>query len=109
VSSIGLPSIIQKYVDASNQHDVPGILSCFSDDAVVHDEGREFRGIEVIESWTTKTIEKYEFQFKPVEMKGEEPNLVVAIEVSGTFDGSPVTPDYHFTLANGKITSLLID
>ena len=107
--TIKLPQIIQKYVAASNQHDVKSILACFSDDAVVRDEGKEFRGEEMIEGWLVKTIEKYKFQFKPVSIKGDNTEGVLAVKVSGTFDGSPITLDYHFTIEGDKIGSLTID
>ena len=55
-----------------------------------------------------KTIEKYKFQFKPLGIKGEDTQIVVAVEVSGTFDGSPVTLDYHFIIENDKISSLTV-
>jgi hypothetical protein len=55
-----------------------------------------------------KTIEKYN-SFKPLNIKDDEAEVVIAIEVSGTFDGSPVTFDYHFTIENEKILSLTID
>ena len=48
---IKLPQIIEKYVDASNRHDVKSILSCFSADAFIRDEGEELRGKEAIEGW----------------------------------------------------------
>jgi hypothetical protein len=41
--NLELPPIIQKYVEASNQHDVKSILACFSDDAVVRDEEETLR------------------------------------------------------------------
>jgi hypothetical protein len=66
VMKLELPPIIQKYVEASNQHDVKSILACFSDDAVIRDEEETLRGKEAIEDWVVKTIEKYKFQFKPV-------------------------------------------
>jgi hypothetical protein len=53
-----LPPIIQKYVEASNQHDVKSILACFSDDAVIRDEEETLRGKEAIEDWVVKTIAK---------------------------------------------------
>ena len=105
---IKLPESIKKYINASNEHDVKSILSCFSDDALVHDEGEELRGKKSIEGWIVKTIQKYKFQFKPLDIKGEDTEIVVAVEVSGTFDGSPVTLDYHFTIENDKILSLAI-
>jgi hypothetical protein len=39
----------------------------------------------------------------------DEAEVVVTVEVSGTFDGSPVTLDYHFTIESDKILSLTID
>ena len=107
--NVELPSIIQKYIDASNAHDVKSVLACFSDDAVVHDERETLRGTEAIRNWITKTIEKYKFQFKPLTIKPDDAKPVVTVEVSGTFDGSPVTLDYQFTLENEKIRSLVID
>ena len=106
---IKLSPVIKKYVDASNAHDVKSILACFSDDAVVHDEGETLHGKNAIESWIAKTIEKYKFQFRPLSSKDDDGEVVVAVEVSGTFDGSPVTLDYHFTIESDKISSLTID
>jgi SnoaL-like domain len=98
-----------KYVAVSNQHDVKSILACFSGDAVVRDEGKEFRGKDMIEGWIVKTIEKYKFHFKPLSNKDDKDEMVVAVQVSGTFDGSPVRLDYHFTIEGDKILSLTID
>jgi ketosteroid isomerase-like protein len=106
---IKLPRIINDYVNASNAHHVKSILACFSDDAVVHDEAETLHGKKAIEGWIVNTIEKYKFQFRPLKIKGNDPEVVVAVEVSGTFDGSPVTLDYHFTIENDKISSLTID
>jgi ketosteroid isomerase-like protein len=107
--AIKLRGPISDYINASNAHDVKSILACFSDDAVVHDEGETLHGKKSIEGWIVKTIEKYKFQFKPLRIKVDDPEVVVAVEVSGTFDGSPVTLDYHFTVENEKILSLTID
>jgi len=106
---IKLPRIINDYVNASNAHDAKSILACFSDDAVVHDERETLHGKKAIEGWIAKTIEKYKFQFKPLSIKDDDSEVVVAVEVSGTFDGSPVTLDYNFTIENDKISSLTID
>jgi ketosteroid isomerase-like protein len=108
IMTIKLPRIINDYVNASNAHDAKSILSCFSDDAVVRDEGERLHGTKAIEDWITKTIEKYKFQLKPISIKDDNA-VVVAVEVSGTFDGSPITLDYHFTIESDKILSLTID
>ncbi len=67
------------------------------------------RGREAIGHWIAKTIAKYKFQFKPLRMKDENAEVVVTVEVSGTFDGSPIALDYHFKIENEKILSLTID
>ena len=67
------------------------------------------RGKKAIEAWIAKTIEKYKFQFKPLCVKEDDGGVVVSVEVSGTFPGSPVTLDYHFKVENEKIMSLAID
>jgi ketosteroid isomerase-like protein len=107
--TIKLPPIIGAYVDASNNHEVNSILSCFSDDAIVHDEGKEFRGKKAIGAWIAKTIERYKFQFKPLSIKDCDSEVVARIEVSGTFDGSPISLDYRFAIKNDKILSLTIE
>ena len=107
--NVKLPGIINDYINASNAHDVKSILSCFSDDALVRDEEETLHGKQAIEGWITKTIEKYKFQFRPLSRKDDNAEIVVTVEVSGTFDGSPVTLDYHFTIDSDKISSLTID
>jgi ketosteroid isomerase-like protein len=49
IMAIKLPRIINDYVNASNAHDAKSILSCFSDDAVVRDEGERLYGTKTIE------------------------------------------------------------
>lgn len=106
---VTLPQIVKEYIDASNAHDVKSILSCFSDDALVYDEGKEFRGKKLIEDWVVKTIEKYKFRFTPLSAKNDDATVVVSVEVSGTFPGSPVSPDYRFIVESDKIASLTIE
>ena len=90
------PPVIQSYIAASNAHDVKGIMECFTDDI---DIGR----------WATETIQKYKFKFKPLSADKRGAETILSVEVSGSFPGSPITLDYHFTLANDKIQSLIID
>ena len=104
-----LPSVIQKYIDASNAHDVKSILACFAEDAVVRDENATMNGKVDIEGWITTTIDKYKFQFKPLSSQERDNENIVSVEVSGTFPGSPIILDYHFVIDSGKISSLAID
>ena len=103
------PLVIQSYIAASNAHDVKGIMDFFTDDAVVRDENATRHGKIDIGRWATETIRKYKFQFKPLNAAEHDAETILSVEVSGSFPGSPVTLDYHFTIANDKIHSLTID
>ena len=107
--SVTLPLIIQSYLDASNAHDVESILGCFTDDAVVRDEDSTMRGKIDIERWVTTTIEKYKFQLKLLTAEERHNEMIVAVQISGTFPGSPISLNYHFAIVNGRIASLTID
>ena len=106
---MNLPTAVQSYIDASNAHDVPSILSCFAEDAVVRDENETMRGRIDIERWVATTVEKYNFQFKPLSSQERDNETVVGVEVSGTFPGSPICLDYHFAIMGNKITGITID
>jgi len=106
---IELPAVVQTYVDSSNRHDVEAILLCFSAGAIVQDEAHEHRGSKEIQDWIATTIEKYKFQIKPLSVSNPDGETIVAMEVSGTFPGSPITLDYRFTITGDKISSLTIN
>jgi hypothetical protein len=106
---ISLPPVIQRYVDASNAHDVKSILACFEDDAVVRDENETRHGKIEIERWASETTDKYKFHFEPLSVGDRNNETVVTMEVSGSFPGSPIALDYHFIVTNKKISSLFID
>ena len=106
---MNLPITIRSYIDASNAHDVPSILACFNDGAVVRDENATHRSKIEIERWVRTTIEKYRFQFKPLSSQERDNETVVSVEISGTFPGSPISLDYYFAIADDKIASLMID
>ena len=103
------PPVIQSYIEASNAHDVKGIVDCFTDDAVVRDENAMQHGKIDIGRWAAETIQKYKFQFKPLSADKRGAETILSVEVSGSFPGSPITLDYHFTIAKDKIQSLIID
>ena len=106
---MNLPPAILRYIDASNAHDVDAIVDCFGEGAVVRDENAMRHGKVDIAHWATETIEKYKFHFKPLNADERDAQTIVSVEVSGSFVGSPITLDYHFTITNNKIQSLMID
>ncbi|ACL16806.1 nuclear transport factor 2 family protein [Methanosphaerula palustris] len=99
---------IETYFYASNIPDNELIVNCFTEDAIVLDEGHTYRGHAAIRKWRDDVTEQWTIttEITGVAEKGGE--TVVTATVSGNFDGSPVPLDFHFTVENEKITALRI-
>jgi hypothetical protein len=106
--SIKLPKIIAAYVQAQNAHDAKATLACFSENAFVHDEGEDHHGKKAIAEWIDKTTKKYKPHFSPTKIVEGDKETILAVRVSGSFEGSPVDLDFHFVIENELIASLNI-
>ena len=106
--SAKLPKTVQTYVEAYNARNREAALASFSDDALVHDEAKDHRGRKAIAEWLGETLEKYQPLLTPGKVEGGDQKPVVAMTVSGSFPGSPVTLAFQFTLENGRIAGLNI-
>ena len=103
-----LPNVIATYIAAKNAFDVNATLACFSDNAVVHDEHRDHQGQWEIKLWIEETIRKYQDQLRPIRRAAKDRTVALTAEISGTFDGSPIELDIHFTIEQDKITDLSV-
>jgi ketosteroid isomerase-like protein len=103
-----LPPPISNYFKAVNVQDVDAMLSAFSDDASVRDEGQDMIGRAAIREWIDDTTRKYRVTLTPTEVRQSDERTIVTARVSGAFPGSPVELRYHFTITGGKIARLEI-
>ena len=103
-----LPQIIADLLTAQEQYDSIAFSECFSNDAVVFDEGRTYHGRDEIRQWNEMTNAKYKTKYKPLEISNSGDDLILTANISGIFDGSPATIKYNFVLKQGKIISLRI-
>ena len=103
-----LPQPVVNYLAAVTAKDTQMFARCFTDDALVHDEGRAYRGLDAIRSWKQETQTKYKYVMKPLDASVSQKTVKLRVRLTGDFPGSPVDLDYTFTLANDKITSLEI-
>jgi ketosteroid isomerase-like protein len=104
--SLALPKPDTNYLAAVEAKDTDMLALCFADDALVHDEGRDYRGLDAIRSWKQETQTKYKYVMKPLNASVSQKTVKLRVRLTGDFPGSPVDLDYTFTLANDKITSL---
>jgi len=103
-----LPKIIEAYIEAKNAHDIKATLACFSEHAVVHDEGKDLHGKPKVKEWLEETIRKYKDHLRPIQSIENNGEFVLTAEVSGTFDGNPINLDFHFTVERDRIAALSI-
>lgn len=106
--AIALPKPIADYFAADAAKDAGGVARCFSDEAVVRDEGHAYSGRGAIRQWKTASSQKYSSTVEPVAIAMEGDRTVVTGHVASDFPGSPVDLRYGFTLDGGKIAGLEI-
>lgn len=101
---MNLPKVIDDLLKAQDTYDSIAYSSCFSEAAVVFDEGKKHKGRIEIESWIAKANEEYKTVMKP--LLYDETKSILAAEISGNFPGSPIILKYHFEIVDGLIQSL---
>ncbi len=103
-----LPKLIARFVATQNNYDSEAYAECFTDSAIVHDEGKTHTGKAEIQQWIEEANEKYQSQMKPLNYEESGPNGTLTAEVSGTFPGSPIMLQFHLGLKDDLIDSLKV-
>lgn len=103
---MNLPAVVTELIKAQNNFDSTAYANCFTETAVVFDEGKTHKGRTAIKSWIDKANKEYHAVMKPLEYSATQQTLKT--EVSGTFPGSPVTMIYHYEFEAELIQSLKI-
>ena len=103
-----LPKVVSDLVQAQAQFNSEAFANCFSETAVVFDEGKTHKGKMEIQQWNAHTNSKYQTVLRPVAYVEKGGKSILTTNVSGTFDGSPIVVDYQFEIKNGLIQSLKI-
>jgi hypothetical protein len=105
--SLNLPKPIAAYF-AADKGDSETLSQCFTENAVVKDEGRTYKGRAAIKKWKTDTSAKYEYTSEPFVCEQKERKTVVTSRLTGNFPGSPVDLRFLFELKGDKVESLEI-
>lgn len=105
---MNLPTVITNLVTAQNNFDSRAYSNCFSETAVVFDEGHTHNGRKQIEHWIADANERYKATMKPVSFEEKETESLLKAEVSGNFPGSPLVLSYQLLIQDGQIHSLKI-
>lgn len=102
-----LPAPIASFF-AHGATDPVAVARCFTEDALVLDEGHEHRGRAAIAAWNADVVAKYSFTTAPLAVETDGARTTVTAEVAGDFPGSPVELRFRFTMDKDLIVRLEI-
>ncbi len=106
--AIDLPTPIAAYFAADKGRDAQAVSRCFTEDAVVMDEGHTFVGRDTIRRWMAESSAKYTYTAEPIALESAGERTVVTAHLTGNFPGSPVNLRYFFHLDGEAIAALEI-
>jgi hypothetical protein len=105
--TLDLPQAIAAYFTA-DKGDSDAVSRCFTECAVVQDEGHTYRGRAAIRQWKADASAKYQYTSEPITCEQTEGRFVVTSRLTGNFPGNPVDLRFVFGLEGDKIASLEI-
>jgi hypothetical protein len=103
------PDVVNRYFEADESRDIDAIVSLFSDDAVVVDEGLTWSGSAEIRAWQHGPASKWTYTttVAGVEPMGEDRYRATG-RLEGNFPGGTAELKWDFTLSGGFISHLKI-
>ncbi len=108
-----LPPVISGYLAASDRADTEAVVRCLAEDAVVVDEGQEWRGTAAIRRWRDTVAKAYDYTVQVTgakalgEVDGAERHDVY-LHLEGNFPGGEVDLTDRFAVRGGRIARLEI-
>jgi len=102
-----LPEVITQYHASHDCRDTNSALTTFARDAVVKDEGHEYRGREEIRDWLSRASVEFTYTRTLIEADEIDSNTwVVVNHLEGDFPGGEVDLRYRFVVTDGYIREL---
>ncbi|HEX2534071.1 MAG TPA: nuclear transport factor 2 family protein [Chitinophagaceae bacterium] len=105
---MNIPTSVTELVAAQNRSDSTAFAACFTDNAIVYDEGRTYEGRAAIRQWNAGANKKYRTAMQLLDYEQEGEQGLLRARISGIFPGSPIVLNYHLTFSGGQIKSLNI-
>jgi hypothetical protein len=102
-----LPKPIAAYF-TDDKGDTELLPQCFTQEAIVDDEGHAHTGRAAIKAWKTDASAKYQYTCEPVSCEESAGQTIVTSHLVGNFLGSHVNLRFIFTLAGDQIAMLEI-
>jgi len=103
------PNVISRYFEADARRDIDAMVTLFTEDAVLVDEGKTWSGIGEIRAWREGPASRYQYttELFDTDRTGEDEYLVTG-RIEGNFPGGTAELNWRFTLAGDRIRHLHI-
>ena len=105
--TLNLPMPVAAYFIA-DKGDSEAVSQCFTENAVVKDEGHTYHGRAAIKQWKADVSAKYEYTSDLLACEQKDDRTVVTSRLTGNFPGSPVNLRFFFELEGDKVALLEI-
>jgi hypothetical protein len=107
-----IPAVVTAHINAVNAFDTDAVMATFAPDALVHDNGREFRGTDAIRALITTDIVGAHVTMAVTETVSLPGVYVVRASYDGTFDKKglpdPLILTNYFVVHDDLISALVI-
>ena len=104
---LDLPEPIAAYFTA-DKDGAEAVSQCFTENAVVKDEGHTYHGRDAIKQWKADASAKYQYTIDLLACGRNDGRIVVTSRLTGNFPGGTVNLRFFFGLEGDKIASLEI-
>jgi hypothetical protein len=104
-----LPDSIKTFMTALDAREDDPALATLTADAVVTDEGHDYRGHDEIGAWVATAAAEYTYTTVFTGADTTEAGVVVGQHLEGNFPGGVVDLHYRFTLDGALISRLVIE
>ena len=101
-----VPSQVQRLLDAANAGDIDAFLAGFTEDGVVDDWGREFRGAAAIRGWSDNEFIGKQVSLDVTGVASKAGETVVTAQVGGNGFNGP--SHFSFRVAGDRVSRMTI-
>jgi hypothetical protein len=111
MSIANLPGPIVAFLRAAQDRDLRDLFASFATDAVLTDQGKEYRG-EAIRHWNQRIFLRGDVTVHPINVARRDHKTILTVMVNGKYDEvgatKPFQADWWFTIRDDRLSALTI-
>lgn len=104
-----LPETVKTFMTAIDAREAGRVLATLTPDAVVTDEGHDYRGADEIGAWVTGAASDYTYTTEFTGATPTDAGVDVGQHLEGDFPGGVADLHYRFTLDGAAISRVVIE